>query len=615
MDLNTRQGRREQGLRIQQAVERAGFSIEELAVRIGCSRALIYQYLSGSTLAQPDRLQQIAAICEISLSSFYDESASVPVEPAASKLSEVVAPITQDTLARQNEILNNLQILADAQESPADFKALADTSNRIIQLAGQLGDKSALTKAQMRLGNALLRIADYPRASEALQFAVAAAAESGDIQSETSARQGLGSALVSMGRAEEARAQFAHIAAGPVFRGRWQGTISLGGIHEMLGEYQSAMARFDEAAAMLDEAAATGQTSAQEIASGLIYVNTNRRNVYMDGGDFDAARLLAVKGMGDAEAIGNADQHLEARFDLAWCDFNCARWSDAYHGFTSMLQLARFVNDQGRETLALAWLGILTAAAGDFASAITYGKNALTIALQHGDRRGELYAQLALADAYIGQGDRQSEARYHTNQALAVTISLRQERGEIECRLRLARLAAQTKDLSALREAAERSLQSALLLGSRHLECLARCWRCAAISIDPESGNDQISEALTELNTALVLSQEMYFSEGIWRANYLLGSMVIRQTPKNFDRAREYFSASINQLEILRSQLITAMLPDTLLENWDALQVYREIIEVMQQVDRKEADKIIEAAAWPPLELLSSRGDEAANSD
>ena len=61
MDLSTREGRREQGLLIQKAVERAGLSVEELANRIGCSRALIYQYLSGTTLAQPDRLQQIAA--------------------------------------------------------------------------------------------------------------------------------------------------------------------------------------------------------------------------------------------------------------------------------------------------------------------------------------------------------------------------------------------------------------------------------------------------------------------------------------------------------------------------------------------------------------------------
>src|SRR5215813_8159261 len=71
MDLSTRQGRREQGQLIQKAVERAGLSVEELANRIGCSRALIYQYLSGTTLAQPDRLQQIAVEVAVPLAYFY----------------------------------------------------------------------------------------------------------------------------------------------------------------------------------------------------------------------------------------------------------------------------------------------------------------------------------------------------------------------------------------------------------------------------------------------------------------------------------------------------------------------------------------------------------------
>src|SRR5581483_1180271 len=88
MDLRTRQGRREQGQRIQRAVERAGLSVEELAGRIGCSRALIYQYLSGTTLAQPDRLQQIARECGVPLPFFYSDtpeeaSAEAEAAPAA----------------------------------------------------------------------------------------------------------------------------------------------------------------------------------------------------------------------------------------------------------------------------------------------------------------------------------------------------------------------------------------------------------------------------------------------------------------------------------------------------------------------------------------------------
>src|SRR5437868_15534512 len=83
MDLSTRQGRREQGQRIQQAVEGAGLSIEELAGRIGCSRALIYQYVSGTTLAQPDRLQQIAILCSVPLTFFYGATADVEAPAGA----------------------------------------------------------------------------------------------------------------------------------------------------------------------------------------------------------------------------------------------------------------------------------------------------------------------------------------------------------------------------------------------------------------------------------------------------------------------------------------------------------------------------------------------------
>src|SRR5262249_53405923 len=152
------------------------------------------------------------------------------------------------------------------------------------------------------------------------------------------------------------------------------------------------------------------------------------------------------------------------------------------------LQLARFVGDQGRETLARAWLGIFLAAAGDFDAAIAHGKDALALALSRADRRAELYAQLALADAYMGLPLRESEARYHTNQALAVTSAMRYERAESECRLRFARLSAQTGDLAELRDSANRALTIALRLGARHLESLARCWLAETLLREAEAG-------------------------------------------------------------------------------------------------------------------------------
>src|SRR5437867_3763480 len=130
MDLSTREGRREQGLLIQKAIERANLSAEELANRIGCSRALIYQYLSGTTLAQPDRLQQIASVTGVPLVYFFG---SVATESKRGKKAWAV----QDAQARLAERLAHLEELATAQESPSDWEALASTCEQIVSLAAQ----------------------------------------------------------------------------------------------------------------------------------------------------------------------------------------------------------------------------------------------------------------------------------------------------------------------------------------------------------------------------------------------------------------------------------------------------------------------------------------------
>src|SRR5437660_3459065 len=126
MDLSTREGRREQGILIQKAVERAGLSVEELANRIGCSRALIYQYLCGTTLAQPDRLQQIAALTVVSLAHFFGAGEEGDGAPA---------PPPEDAKARLSDRIQQLEELARAQESPTDWSALASTCERLVSLA------------------------------------------------------------------------------------------------------------------------------------------------------------------------------------------------------------------------------------------------------------------------------------------------------------------------------------------------------------------------------------------------------------------------------------------------------------------------------------------------
>jgi len=615
MDLSTKQGRREQGQRIQRAVERAGLSIEELAGRIGCSRALIYQYLSGTTLAQPDRLQQIAVECGVSLASFYttaetsepeEAPASAPVPPSPAL---PILPPPQEFAARLNEGLRFLQELAAAQEGPPDYRALAATCERILSLAAQVGDRAAQAAAQLRLGNALLNVADYPRAADALARAVALAQEIAAGATETSARQSLGQALYQLGRTEEAEAQFTHIAAGTDFEGRWKGTLSLGSILEQRGEYQQAMLRFDEAANILEEGEMNGTARPETIAVGLLYVNANRTNVYLDEGDFRGARPLAERCMADAESLGIAGQHLEARFNIAWCDFGAGKWAACYAAFTSLLQIARFIGDQGRETMTRAWLGIFLAAAGDRDGALAYGKDALSQALSRGDRRAELYAQLALADAYSGDRLRQGEARYHITQALAVAAAVRETRAEIECRLRLAHLSAQSGSVTELRDAAARALALARRLGARHMESLARVWLAEALY---REANSDPALARSAAESAVVLADSLDLIEGRWRARYILAQILLDSAPSE-PTAETALREAVVLLESLRAALIATGIPDTLLENEDCIAVYVLLVQLLRQSGRAaEADTVLEQAGWPPLNARLITGADTA---
>jgi tetratricopeptide (TPR) repeat protein len=619
MDLSTKQGRREQGQRIQRAVERAGLSIEELAGRIGCSRALIYQYLSGTTLAQPDRLQQIAAECGVSLASFYSASeepdSEEPLAPAPVALPAPppfpVLPPPQEVTVRLQDGLRSMQELASAQEGPPDYRALAATCERILSLAAQVGDRAAQAVAQLRLGNALLNLSDYPRAADALARAVALAQEISAAATETAARQSLGQSLYQLGRTDEAGEQFAHIAAGTDFQGRWQGTLSLGSIHEQRGEYRQAMLRFDEAAGILEEGELNGTARPETIAVGLLYVNANRTNVYLDEGDFAGARPLAERCMADAESLGIAGQHLEARFNIAWCDFGTGRWAAAYTTFTGLLQLARFIGDQGRETMTRAWLGILLAAAGDRDGALAYGKDALAQALSRGDRRAELYAQLALADAYSGDRLRQGEARYHITQALAVAGAVRDTRAEIECRLRLAHLSAQSGTVAELRDAATRALALAQRLGARHLEALARVWLAEALY---RGADADLSLARTEAEAAVALADSLELIEGRWRARFTLAQILLDRSPTETAEAKIALQEAVVLLESLRAALIATGIPDTLLENEECLAVYARLIRLLRQSGRlAEAEAMLERAGWPPLNaILAADTDTAA---
>jgi tetratricopeptide (TPR) repeat protein len=592
MDLSTRQGRREQGQLIQKAVERAGLSVEELANRIGCSRALIYQYLSGTTLAQPDRLQQIAAETGVSLAYFYGGSEDRKGRRGGDR---------EDAQARFDERIRQLEELANAQETPPDWGALASTCERIVSLASQFEDDPAEARALLRLGKARVRMGEFSRASDSLVRAAELFASLGDPIGEADARQTLGHAFLALGRAAEAKEQFEWVARSDRWGARWSGAVSLAAVYEQQGDYRRAMESCDEAAALLEEA--SDQT---ESARGMLYVNANRVNLYLACGDFKSAQVLAEKCLEEAEAQGNSDQHLEARLNLGFCAFHQGRWAVARRTLTSAVQLARFLGDKSRESMARATLAILLAALCDCDACISLAKDALAMALSQGDHRAELFAQIALADAYFTMG-RDSEARYHANQALGVATALRLTLYEAEARLRTAALYLHNNELDDALEPVERALATANQLGARHIQA-----RGLVLRGDYRFRTEDLDGARADALTAAGLARELGTTPVEWEAEALLARVGCAYEPMRLEEADDAVARAVALVEQVRTDLRDAGIADTLLEDKGRQEIYLLRAKLLADSGRPdEATAFIEQAAWPPLSARS-RGKRRA---
>ena len=183
MDLSTRDGRRVQGERLKLAAREAGITLDELARAIGCSRALIFQYASGASLVQTDRLQQIAAIVGKPLYWFFITDADAgPLHSPAEQLTEkqqelddAIARFETDrartTERRIREDIANLEALLTAHSSSPDQRRIVECCQKLQPLLASVGDNASLAAVLLKQGNALIALQEWGSARESLQQA------------------------------------------------------------------------------------------------------------------------------------------------------------------------------------------------------------------------------------------------------------------------------------------------------------------------------------------------------------------------------------------------------------------------------------------------------------
>lgn len=601
MDLSTLEGRKVQGALIRQAAQEAGLSLEELARAIGCSRALLYQYVAGTRLAQPDNVQKIAQVTGKPLTFFYggaEEAPSVARAPRAARWQEQREK-EQETLARERaqfyqtaleQTLRDLRDLYQAQVNPPDYKGAVSTCERLISITRHLGRTEAEAQAQLDLGNARLSLCEFEAAQGPLRTAIKLFASLGDEMKALSARQSLGYCLLALGKPAEAMEQFQSVAQSSHWHNRWQGLVSIAAVQELGGLYREAMETLHEALEVTEQG-----TEQREQERAALYVRANMVNVYIGCGDYQEALPLARETLRQADRLQERDQYVESLLNLGVCEQHLGEWGDSYAHLSHALELARYGDDRERVAVTQACLCGLLSEMGDFEAAKQRGKDALATALALGSWRGELLAHQSLCQAY-GLSGLLSEATYHLEQALRLAEQLKAVKERAWLGAWRAEIALRRGDLDTGQAEAQRTLETAEAMGARHLQAFASLQMARWLE-----GQKKTSLALQSALSALAQAQQIRVPDLQRRAHTLLGQIYLHR--RKIRESLEHLRQAVDIIIAQRSQLAAAELEDTVLEEQERLETCLTLARLLQrQQGEQAATRFVTELNYPPLE-------------
>ena len=366
MDLRNGTGRKELGRRIQAAIAGAGYqSLAVFAEALGCSRALIYQYVNGDVLAQLDRLCEIAELTDRPLDWFLVtdpngcagevQQLSERLEQARERCERLESALADERGARleganaaRQALLEALQELCRAQRAAGDAHGLVQSAARCGDLARSLGDAPGLMAARLHAGHAAWHLGRREAAEEALTEALAQAEELGDRRSELSARQELVRVWQASGRVEQAREQAQALADSERWWPRWAGTVALAALSEQVGDLDEAAERLSEAEAIIADAGAP----AEHVRMARVFVQSNRANIALARGHYAEAATDSERLHDLAAEVGLPDQVREATLDRALAAMRGGQIADAGMLIARLREWGQMAGDARLEALA-----------------------------------------------------------------------------------------------------------------------------------------------------------------------------------------------------------------------------------------------------------------------
>ncbi len=418
MDFTTKNGRRELGTRIQTAIAQTGYdSLPAFAEKLGCSRALIYQYVNGDVLAQLDRLQEIARLTDRSLESFLAPGAngrSADVErllALCSRQEDDIQRLERTLMGERGERieleersrraqLETLLELAASCRAAGMTEELEKTALRAYELARALADETSLMRAALQAGHAYTEMRRFDRAREHLAEATELASELADERAGQSAAQELIRVHTAQGRLDEALVLARELANSDRWWSRWSARLSLAGLAEQAGDLAQAAAWLDEAEAVIGEPDAP----VGHIPLARAYVQSNRANLSLAAGRYEDAVREGERLLDLAAVASLPDQLREASLNLAIAHIRLGDSDVAAEHLQRLREWADMSGDSRLRILASVFEGERLLRAGNLLEAKRVCLSALADAQESGTGHAIAEAELALGEVYLAEG-------------------------------------------------------------------------------------------------------------------------------------------------------------------------------------------------------------------
>lgn len=465
MDLTRPEERKELGRRIQAAAAEEGFSsLSAVAEALGCSRALIYQYVNGEVLVQLDRLSEIARLTDRPLQWFFAEDPGgdsqqlldlrEQLKLCLSRCGELERVVAEEREARLQQaeashraLAGRLEELCHALRAAGEMQQLMEAAVRWREVAGELGEPRAMAAADLHIAHAGYGLGEMQRAQRALDAALQEAEESGHRAAELSARQERIRVWQATGRLDEARTEANALTESEEWWPRWAATLTLAALAEQQGHLNTADEHLSRAEELLEEAPAEALPLARA------YVQSNAVNLALVRGDYDSALIAAEEHYRLSAEAGLPDQVREAILNQAVACLRSGDLNRADELLERLTELAEHAGDRRLQGLASVFTAELLTVRGQLAGARRLAQEAIEIANELGPGMVAAEAQLALGRAFLAEG-MTDDAAYHLRRCEARAERLGLERLRLHSAMLLAAAEGDAAALDALREEA-----------------------------------------------------------------------------------------------------------------------------------------------------------------